>query len=70
MSKNGIQKIRVLIFVHSLRIGGSERQAVELGKRFDRSMFDVVIACFRQDGPLARSLRAPAQSRRFRSTAS
>src|SRR6266568_8239988 len=53
---SGMSKIRVLVFTNSFRIGGSERQAVELGKRLDRSMFDVVIACFRQDGPLAQEL--------------
>ena len=51
-----MKKIRVLIFVHSFNIGGSERQALELSKRLDRSMFDVVIACFRRDGPLAQEL--------------
>jgi glycosyltransferase involved in cell wall biosynthesis len=51
-----MKKIRVLIFANSFRIGGSERQAVELVKRLDRSMFDVVIACFRRDGSLAQEL--------------
>jgi hypothetical protein len=50
------KKIRVLIFVNSFRIGGSERQAVELFRRLDRSRFEPILACFQKDGPLSEEL--------------
>lgn len=51
-----MQKINVLIFTSSFNIGGSERQAVELIKRLDRSRFTPVVACFQKVGPLATEL--------------
>jgi L-malate glycosyltransferase len=50
------KKTRVLIFANSFRIGGSERQAVELFKRLDRSRFEPILACFQKDGPLLEEL--------------
>jgi glycosyltransferase involved in cell wall biosynthesis len=52
-----MQKIRALIFVDSLRLGGSERQAVELCKRLDRSSVEPLLACFQKEGPLAEELQ-------------
>lgn len=46
------KKIKVLVFTSSFRIGGSERQAVELVKRLDRSRFELFVACFQNNGPL------------------
>jgi glycosyltransferase involved in cell wall biosynthesis len=51
-----MQHIPILIFVNSFRLGGSERQAVELIKRLDRSRFSVVVACFQREGPLVDEL--------------
>src|SRR5438093_152768 len=45
-------KIRVVIFIGTFRIGGSERQAVRLAKFLNRAQFDPIIACFQKDGPL------------------
>jgi L-malate glycosyltransferase len=49
-------KIRVLIFANSFRIGGSERQAVELIKQLDTTNFEPVVACFQKEGPLIAEL--------------
>jgi len=51
-----MNKIRVLVFANSFRIGGSERQAVELIKRVDPARFEIVVACFQKDGPLLKEL--------------
>jgi len=51
-----MSKIRVLIFTNSVRIGGSERQAVELIKRVDPARFEIIVACFQKDGPLLNEL--------------
>ena len=51
-----MKKIKVLIFANSFRVGGSERQAVELAKGLDRSRFDPVVVCFQAEGPLAQEL--------------
>lgn len=50
------RKIRALIFTNSFRTGGSERQAVELAKRLDRSRFEPRVACFQKDGWLLEEL--------------
>lgn len=47
-----MRKTRVLVFTNCFRIGGSERQAVELVKQLDRARFDPMVACFRNVGPL------------------
>lgn len=52
-------KIRVLVFTNSFRTAGSERQAVELVKRLDRSRFDARIVCFQKDGWLLDELPGP-----------
>ena len=51
-----MSKIRVLIFANSFRIGGSERQAVELIKQLNRTEFEPVVACFQKEGPLITEL--------------
>jgi glycosyltransferase involved in cell wall biosynthesis len=48
---------RVLIFTNSFRIGGSERQAVELIKQFHHHpRLDILVACFEAAGALAQGL--------------
>lgn len=54
-----MSKIRVLVFTNSFRTAGSERQAVELMKRLDRSRFDVRMVCFQKDGWLLDELPGP-----------
>lgn len=49
-------RLRVLIFTNSFRLGGSERQAVELVRHLDRSRFELTLACFRDEGALAQDL--------------
>jgi len=51
-----MKKIRVLIFTNSFRSGGSERQAIELVKRLNRSQFEPIVACFQKDGALSDEL--------------
>src|SRR5687768_15912348 len=47
-----MSRIKVLIFINSFRVGGSERQALEVIKRLDRSKFEPIVACFKKEGPL------------------
>jgi L-malate glycosyltransferase len=49
-------RIKVLVFINSFRVGGSERQALEVIKRLDRARFDPVVACFQKEGPLLSEL--------------
>jgi glycosyltransferase involved in cell wall biosynthesis len=53
-----VERIRVLVFTNTFRVGGSERQAVELIRSLDRDRFEPIVACFRHDGPLLRDLPA------------
>ena len=50
------ERIAVVIFANSFRVGGSERQAVELAKHIDRTRFQPVVVCFQKDGPLSAEL--------------
>jgi glycosyltransferase involved in cell wall biosynthesis len=52
-----MRKTRVLVFTNSFRTGGSERQATELIKRLDRSRFEPLVACFRNEGPFIEELK-------------
>lgn len=47
-----MNKINVLIFTNSFRVGGSERQAFELAKRLNRNVFALHLVCFQKEGPL------------------
>lgn len=51
------RRVKVLVFVTSFDIGGSERQAVELVKNLDRRTFAPSIACIRREGPLLEELK-------------
>src|SRR6478672_11189621 len=55
-------KIKVLVFVTSFHLGGSERQAVELVKNLDRGTFTPSIACLRREGPLLEELTGRVHS--------
>jgi L-malate glycosyltransferase len=45
-------RTKILIFINSFRAGGSERQALELIKRLDRTRYEPLVACFQKEGPL------------------
>lgn len=44
--------MRVLHLINSFEVGGTERQAVELLKRLDRTRYDVRLAAIQRKGPL------------------
>lgn len=46
----------MLVFINSFRAGGSERQALEVIKRLDRTKFEPFVACFQREGPLLSEL--------------
>jgi asparagine synthase (glutamine-hydrolysing) len=52
----GREPIRVLEFVTSFCVGGTERQFVNLVRGLSRSELEVHVACFRAEGPLRREL--------------
>jgi glycosyltransferase involved in cell wall biosynthesis len=43
---------RVLLFVHSLEFGGSEKQCIEMARVLSKNGFAVTIACLSASGPL------------------
>jgi L-malate glycosyltransferase len=51
-----MSRIKVLIFINSFRVGGSERQALEVIKRLDRTRFEPFVACFQKEGSLLSEL--------------
>ena len=51
-----MSRIKVLVFINSFRAGGSERQALEVIKRLDRTKFEPFVACFQREGPLLSEL--------------
>jgi L-malate glycosyltransferase len=55
----GVAKRKILIFTNSFQVGGSERQALELFRHMDRAKFDLCLASFSTDGPLAAFLPCP-----------
>lgn len=52
------QKIKIVYFIGSLRLGGAEKQVVELATDLDRSRYDVEICCINQGGPMVEAVRA------------
>jgi glycosyltransferase involved in cell wall biosynthesis len=53
-----MRRIKVLIFINSFRAGGSERQALEVIRRLDRTRYEPFVACFQKEGPLLSELPA------------
>jgi L-malate glycosyltransferase len=47
---------RVLLFVQSLELGGSEKQCVEMARLLSRNGFAVTVGCMRRTGPLRRNV--------------
>jgi glycosyltransferase involved in cell wall biosynthesis len=52
------QKIKIVYFIGSLRLGGAEKQVVELALGLDRSIYDIEIVCINQGGPMVDMVRA------------
>jgi glycosyltransferase involved in cell wall biosynthesis len=53
MAKNGT---RILMFIHSLDLGGSETQCVEVARQLKEEGHLVTVGCLRADGPLRTKL--------------
>lgn len=53
MAKNGT---RILMFIHSLDLGGSETQCVEVARQLKEEGYRVTVGCLRADGPLKAKL--------------
>ena len=47
-----LDRARVLLFIESLELGGSERQCLELAHRLSRRGYSVTVGCLRASGPL------------------
>src|ERR1700758_738768 len=54
---HGIGVRRVFHLVDSLKMGGTEMQAVELARRMDSKRYEVTLGCLRAQGPLLDGLR-------------
>jgi glycosyltransferase involved in cell wall biosynthesis len=48
--------MRVLLFIQSLELGGSERQCVEMARVLSQNGFSVTVGCMRRTGPLRRKI--------------
>ena len=46
------RRVRVVSFIHSLELGGSETQCIEVAARMSKSGYDVTLACLNGSGPL------------------
>ena len=52
--------MRVLMFIQSLELGGSEKQCVEMARLLARNGFAVTVGCMRRTGPLRRKIAEAA----------
>ena len=48
--------MRILMFIQSLELGGSEKQCVEMARLLGRNGFAVTVGCMRRTGPLRRKI--------------
>lgn len=48
--------MRILLFIQTLELGGSEKQCVEMARLLSRNGFDVTVGCMRRVGPMRRKL--------------
>src|SRR5437016_10670158 len=53
---SGQKGTRVLLFIQSLELGGSETQCVEVARHLAREGYSVTVGCLWKDGPLERKL--------------
>ncbi len=51
------ERVRVVMLVPSLVVGGAERDIVRVAPRIDRSRFEVIVGVFSEAGPLVTELR-------------
>jgi len=51
------QKIKIIYFIGSLRLGGAEKQVAELALGLDKSRYDIEICCINQGGPMVEKVR-------------
>lgn len=49
-------RMRILMFVQSLELGGSEKQCVEMARLLARNGYAVTVGCMRRTGPLRRKI--------------
>lgn len=52
-----MKKIKLLLLIHSLEIGGAEGQVYELARGFDKDAYEVVVGTFTASGPYIEKLR-------------
>jgi L-malate glycosyltransferase len=48
--------MRILLFIQSLELGGSETQCVEMARLLSRNSYEVTVGCMRRTGPLRRKV--------------
>ena len=48
--------MRILLFIQSLELGGSEKQCVEMARLLSKNGFAVTVGCMRRTGPLRRNI--------------
>ena len=51
-----INRIKLLKFLHTFEIGGTERQVVTLARKLDPAKFDLSMACFYRTGPFLQDI--------------
>jgi glycosyltransferase involved in cell wall biosynthesis len=51
-----INRIKLLKFLHTFEIGGTERQVVTLARKLDPAKFDLSMACFYKMGPFLQDI--------------
>lgn len=56
MKNSYTDSMRVLMFIQSLELGGSEKQCVEMARLLGRNGFAVTVGCMRRAGPLRRTI--------------
>ena len=52
-----MNRIKIIYFIGSLRLGGAEKQVVELALGLDKSRYDIEICCINQGGPMVNMVR-------------
>lgn len=57
IASSSLSGTRVLMFVQSLELGGSETQCVEIARQLKEEGFRVTVGCLRADGPLQARLK-------------
>ena len=58
MTAHGVGRVVVVSVLDNMRVGGTELNAVRTAALLDRSRFDLRVACFNNEGPLAARYRS------------